>query len=170
MFNSISKLLTCNALFKVFNDLIFLSLKDYLSEPTSLLVSLSSLKNNDKSRNKQSRIKSRSRSVPQFTNLLNADEAVSSKNIVPKNGENLLENIVPVAKSDENETTERPDPVESSKPVFSIELNERESNETNTESTFISHVRESSLPLAANITDDEKYQQISSSVNPKKNG
>ena len=149
-------------------------LKDYLSEPTSLLVSLSSLKNNEKSRNKLSRTKSRSRSVPQFSNLLNPNEAGSSKNLAQKNAEILPEIVGSVLRSKEeeedgSEKIERPDPVESSKPVFSIDLSEKETNNTNNnENTIISHVRESSLPLAANITDDEKYQQISSSVNPKK--
>ena len=140
---------------------------DYLSEPTSLLVSLSSLKNNDKSRNKLSKTKSRSRSVPQFSNLLNGNEVSSSKNIVQ---ENIAVSVLKSEEIIDNEIINRPDPIESAKPVFSIDLIENKSSEINSDSAFISHVRESSLPLAANITDDEKYQQISSTVNPKKNG
>ena len=105
--------------------------------------------------------------MPQFSNLLNGNEVSSSKNIVQ---ENIAVSVLKSEEIIDNEIINRPDPIESAKPVFSIDLIENKSREINSDSAFISHVRESSLPLAANITDDEKYQQISSTVNPKKNG
>ena len=125
-----------------------------MSEPISLVVSLSSLKTNEKSR-KLSKNKSRSRSVPQLSNLLTVPET-NQKNT--SQVETLTENDDQSAKNQEAE--ENSNSSKSSKAVFSIELNE---NENIDDKSIMNE-----LLIAANITDDEKYRQISSTNNPKK--
>ena len=104
--------------------------------------------------------------MPQFSNLLNSADSISSKNnntsnveALPDNENARLEERVGLEDDDLNETT--------NKPVFSINLNENSEMFTANTTVNNTHTRESSLPIAANITDDEKYQQISSVINPK---
>jgi protein CLEC16A len=125
---------------------------DYLSEPTSLVVSLSSCrgenKNSKNSYNSSNKLKnkSRSKSVPQFSNLLTNPLGSDLKNssITETCSESRQESIV----ADEEE--------EESKKIFSIDLKN---------GNF--PVDTSQLSVTANITDDEKRQQISSSIQPK---
>ena len=130
-----------------------------MSEPTSLVISLSSLKTADKSK-KLSKSKSRSRSVPQLASLLNAPDA-NQKNT--SNVEALIETDENSLKN-QTDSDDKASEAQQALPVFSIDLKETDNASAN---DLIFTLNDNIQPLTANITDDEKYQQIAS-TNPRK--
>ena len=128
--------------------------KDYISEPKSLMVCLASLGVVSSS----SGSKVRSRSVPHFS--------VSSESIRVLQSSNQSSGAVPIQRKSRRDNVENLDDVEASLPTqvdFRGEVSEEETDIDKVILPADDISNESPLVNFENITDDEKYRQISTS-------